>query len=70
MSSRIAENDLIHIRHITNLHTRCFVQCFNFIGGHCNSAVVSATCELIINVIEGEIDREFSGKFGLNLMEF
>ncbi len=40
------------------------------IGGHCNLAVVSATCELVINIIEGEIDRKFSNKIGLNLMKF
>lgn len=42
-------------------------KCF---GGHCNSAVVSATCELIINIIDGEIDRKFSNKIGLNLINF
>ena len=32
-----------------------------------NSAVVSATFEAIIDVMDGEIDREFSDEIGLNL---
>lgn len=39
-------------------------------GGHLNSAVVSATCEMVINVIEGNVDREFNEEIGLNLFKF
>lgn len=39
-------------------------------GGHLSKAYVSATCEMIITVINGEIDREYSEKIGLNLMKF
>ena len=39
----------------------------NSFGGHLSSAVVSATFEAIIDVIDGEIDREFSDEIGLNL---
>ena len=39
-------------------------------GGHLNRAIVSATCEMIINIIDGEIDREFNGEVGLNLFKF
>lgn len=39
-------------------------------GGHLNSAVVSATCEMIVDAIDGEVDREFSDEIGLNLFEF
>lgn len=48
---------------ISDIDNKCF-------GGHCNSAVVSATCELIIEKIEGEIDRKFSDEIGLNLIEY
>ena len=40
---------------------------YNAFGGHLNSAIVSGTCEVIIDVIEGEINRAFSEKIGLNL---
>lgn len=40
------------------------------LGGHLNSAVVSATCEMVIEVLEGRIDRKFSEEIGLNLLEF
>ncbi len=39
-------------------------------AGHLNSAVISATCELIIDVIDGEAGRRFSEEVGLNLYEF
>ena len=40
------------------------------IGGHLNKAIISATSEIIINIISGEIDREFSEEIGLNLIKF
>ena len=39
-------------------------------GGHLNRAIVSATCEMIINVIDGEVDRYFDEEIGLNLFKF
>lgn len=39
-------------------------------GGHLNKAVVSATCEMIIMIIDGCIDREFNNEVGLNLWKF
>ena len=39
-------------------------------GGHLNRAMVSATCEMVINVIDGEVDREFNEEVGLNLFKF
>lgn len=39
-------------------------------GGHLNRAVVSATCEMVINVIDGMVDRAFSEEIGLNLFRF
>ena len=39
-------------------------------GGHLNSAVVSATCEMVIEVMDGRVDRKFSENIGLNLLEF
>lgn len=39
-------------------------------GGHLNRAVVSATCEMIVTLIDGRVDREFSEEIGLNLFKF
>ena len=39
-------------------------------AGHLNAAVISATCELVIDVIDGEVGRKFSDDIGLNLYEF
>ncbi|NLY67541.1 MAG: DNA-binding protein [Tissierellia bacterium] len=39
-------------------------------GGHLNMAVISATCEIIIDVIDGYVDRRFDEETGLNLFNF
>lgn len=39
-------------------------------GGHLNKAIVSATCEMVINIIDGTVDRKLDEEIGLNLFEF
>ena len=39
-------------------------------GGHLNKALVRATCEMIITVIDGTVDRYFDEEIGLNLFRF
>lgn len=39
-------------------------------GGHLNEAKISATCEMVITLIEGEVEREYSEEIGLNLFKF
>lgn len=39
-------------------------------GGHMTKAIVSATAELTVNIIDGKIDRYFDEEVGLNLMKF
>ena len=39
-------------------------------GGHLNKAIVSATCEMVISIIEGNVDRYFDEEIGLNLFKF
>ena len=39
-------------------------------GGHLNSARVSATCEMIVDVVDGKVERKFDEDVGLNLFHF
>ena len=41
-------------------------------GGHLNSATVSATCEMVIDVLPNNfvVERKFNDEVGLNLFEF
>lgn len=39
-------------------------------GGHLNEAFVSATCEMVIDIVDGAVGRAYSEEIGLNLFEF
>lgn len=39
-------------------------------GGHLNCARISATCEMVMKIIDGRVDRTFSDEIGLNLFDF
>ncbi|MDP8267328.1 MAG: DNA-binding protein [Candidatus Tenebribacter davisii] len=57
------EQPYLHI-HITFADSK-----HNAFGGHLNMAIVSATCEVIIEEFEGEIARSFDEEIGLNLLK-
>ncbi len=40
------------------------------VGGHLTEAWVSATCEMVITVIHGEVDRRYDEETGLNVFRF
>lgn len=40
------------------------------LGGHLTSAVISATFEGVIEIIDGQINREYNEEVGLNLFKF
>lgn len=39
-------------------------------GGHLNRAIISATCEMVITILDGTVDRKFDPGIGLNLFDF
>ncbi|HWR39107.1 MAG TPA: PPC domain-containing DNA-binding protein [Patescibacteria group bacterium] len=43
---------------------------YNAFGGHLTAAWVSCTAEIIMDVIEGELERGFDNEIGLNLLRF
>lgn len=59
-------NDEVYL----HLHVNLSDSNYHTFGGHLNSAVVSATCEVAIHVLDGEVGREFSEEIGLNLYRF
>ncbi|CRH92536.1 Predicted DNA-binding protein with PD1-like DNA-binding motif [Chlamydia trachomatis] len=42
----------------------------NTFGGHLNSATICVTGEIVVEVLDGEVDREFSEEIGINLIKF
>lgn len=54
----------------THIHMSAGNEKGEVFGGHLNRAVVSATCEMIINIIDGVVDRKFDEDIGLNLFKF
>lgn len=54
----------------SHLHINCADRSGNSYGGHLNKAIVSATCEMIIDIIDGVVDRFNDEVTGLNLFDF
>ena len=54
----------------THIHMSAGNEKGEVFGGHLNRAMVSATCEMIINIIDGEVDRYHDEEIGLNLFKF
>lgn len=54
----------------THIHMSAGNEKGEVFGGHLNKAMVSATCEMIINIVDGKVDRYFDEEIGLNLFEF
>lgn len=40
------------------------------VGGHLNRAVISATCEMVLRLLDGRAERRFDPETGLNLFQF
>lgn len=54
----------------THIHMSAGNEKGEVFGGHLNRAVISATCEMVITIIDGSVDRYFDEEIGLNLFEF
>ncbi|MCI6184629.1 MAG: DNA-binding protein [Clostridiales bacterium] len=53
----------------THIHMSAGNEKGEVFGGHLNRAMVSATCEMIVTVIDGEVDRYHDDDVGLNLFK-
>lgn len=53
-----------------HLHITLTDKTYQAIGGHLNMAWVGATVEIVLDVIDGKVDRELSEEIGLNLLKF
>lgn len=54
----------------THLHISAGDSSGAVFGGHLNRAVVSATCEMVITILPGEVDRIADTETGLNIFKF
>ena len=52
-----------------HLHINLSDAKYHMFGGHFQSAVVSGTCEIIIDAIDGECERIFNEDVGLNIIQ-
>ncbi len=39
-------------------------------GGHLNEGIISATCEMVIDIIDGQVERQVDSDTGLNIYKF
>ena len=54
----------------THLHMSAGNDKGEVFGGHLNRAVVSATCEMVVDVLDVTVDRAYDPFTGLNLFKF
>ncbi len=62
--SRLDDKPFLHV------HIALSDSSYNTFGGHLESAVISVTCEIIIDVIDEPITRKLDDEFKLNLLNF
>jgi predicted DNA-binding protein with PD1-like motif len=62
-------SQLNHEPHV-HLHISLGDADFNLFGGHLDNAVVSLTCEFMIQIFDAEIHRKHDEQTGLNLLDF
>ena len=68
LTGTISTMDGVYYSH---LHMGCADTQGRMVGGHLNRAVVSATCEAVITVSHGTVDRVYDQQVtGLNLFRF
>ncbi len=53
-----------------HLHINVCDKSMNVKGGHLNYCIIGATCELVLTKLDGEVNRKFDEKIGLNLFQF
>lgn len=53
-----------------HLHMSAADETGRVVGGHLNAATISATCEMVVRIIDGTMDRRKDEKTGLNVFRF
>ena len=56
--------------HYDHLHLSAAGQDNRALGGHMSRAVVGGTCEMVLDVVDGTVERQMSDEIGLNLFKF
>ena len=56
--------------HYAHLHLSAAGLDNRALGGHMSRAVVGGTCEMVLDVVDGTVERQMSDEIGLNLFKF
>ena len=67
LTGTISEMDGAFYQH---LHMSAGNKNCEVVGGHLNRATVSATCEMVIRILDGAVDRKTDPEIGINLLRF
>ena len=53
----------------THIHLSAGNEKGEVFGGHLNKAVISGTCEMVVSLIDGTVDRFYDDETGLNIFK-
>ena len=59
-----------HGEYYAHLHMSAGDRRGQVVGGHLTQAVISATGELVLNIVNASVDRRFDPETGLNIFDF
>lgn len=68
--SLLGNINTMHGEYYCHLHMSVGNEKGEVFGGHLNRAVISVTCEMFIDIIDGTVDREHDDSIGINLFKF
>lgn len=60
----------MNFNHYSHIHFSASDDKGMCVGGHLNEAIISATCEIIIHIIHGSVNRKLDTLTSLSLFEF
>lgn len=70
ITSLVGTINTMNGEYYSHIHITCGDELGHAFGGHLNEVRISVTCEIVINIINGIVDRKKDEVTGLNIFKF